>query len=97
MELQMNARQTFGRALVAVCALVALNSMAASHMGGEMKAGDMMKMEMMDKNKDGKVTRAEFVDMMGKMYDMKAKSMGVKGGGLDAAQLEAMRLWMYSQ
>jgi EF hand len=51
----------------------------------------------MDKNKDGKVTRAEFVDMMGKMYDMKAKSMGVKGGGLDASQLEAMRLWMYSQ
>jgi Ca2+-binding EF-hand superfamily protein len=46
----------------------------------------LLKMTMMDKNKDGMVSKKEFMAMMDKAYDMKAKAMGAKGGMLTEAQ-----------
>ena len=46
------------------------------------------KMEMMDKNKDGMVSKQEFMAMMDKAYDMKAKAMGAKGGMITEAQMK---------
>jgi hypothetical protein len=61
--------------LILVAALVATNSFAASHAAGEMKAADMMKMPMIDKDKDGMVSKAEYLEMAGKVFDMKVKEM----------------------
>ena len=72
--------KTLSRGLIVAAAFVAMNSMAASHAAGEMKAADMMKAPMMDTNKDGMVSKAEFLEMAGKVYDMKAKKMKAKGG-----------------
>jgi hypothetical protein len=71
MEIEMIAK-TLRRGLIVAAAFVAMNSMAASHAAGEMKAADMMKAPMMDKNK--------FLEMAGKVYDMKAKEMKAKRG-----------------
>lgn len=40
---------------------------------------DIMAMKMMDKNKDGMVSKKEFMDMMSMAWDMNAKKMNVKG------------------
>jgi Ca2+-binding EF-hand superfamily protein len=49
----------------------------------------MFKMEMMDKNKDGMLSKAEFLAMMGKAWDMKAKEMKVKGGMMSDVDFKA--------
>ena len=78
--------KTLSRGLVLAAAFVAVNSMAAAHVAGEMKVSDMMKSPMVDTNKDGMVSRAEFLEMAGKVFDMKAKEMKVTGGMMTAAQ-----------
>jgi hypothetical protein len=81
--MNMNVK-TLSRSLIVIAALVATNSFAASHAAGEMKAADMMKMPMVDKNKDGMVSRAEYLEMAGKVFDMKAKEMKGKDGMMTA-------------
>jgi hypothetical protein len=39
----------------------------------------LFKMHMMDKNKDGMVSKQEFLNTMAQVWDMKAKKMNVKG------------------
>jgi hypothetical protein len=46
----------------------------------------LFKMQMLDKNKDSMVSKKEFMAMMDKAYDMKAKAMGAKGGMMTEAQ-----------
>ena len=89
--------KTLGRGLIVIAALVATNSFAASHAAGEMKASDMTKMPMMDTNKDGMVSKEEFLAAMGKVFDMKAKEMNAKDGKLDAGQLNKLRSEMFMQ
>ena len=89
--------KTLSRGLIVAAAFVAMNSMAASHAAGEMKASDMTKMPMMDTNKDGMVSKEEFLAAMGKVFDMKAKEMGAKAGKIDAGQLNKMRSEMFMQ
>ena len=84
--------KTLSRCLVVASAFVAINSMAADPM-----MRDMMKMPMMDTNKDGMVSRAEFLDAMGKSFDMHAKDMKAKDGKIDAGMLEKMRSAMFKQ
>lgn len=47
-------------------------------------------MKAMDRNKDGMVSKAEFMMMVEKAYDEKARQMGVKKGMLSQTQLEEM-------
>jgi hypothetical protein len=47
----------------------------------------MMTTKGMDKNKDGMVSKKEFLDMMAKAYDMKAKEMKSDKLGMSEAQL----------
>jgi hypothetical protein len=39
---------------------------------------EVMSMKMIDKNKDGMVSKKEFLDMMAKSWDMNAAKMGAK-------------------
>ena len=86
--------KTLSRGLIVAAAFVAMNSMAASHATGEMKAADMMKAPMMDKNKDGMVSKAEFLEMAGKVYDMKAKEMKAQPVGMTMEQFKAFSKWL---
>ena len=89
--------KTLSRCLVVASAFVAVNSMAAAHTAGEMKASEMMKAPMMDTNKDGMVSRAEFLEMAGKVFDMKAKEMKVTGGMMTPAHFADLMRAMHGQ
>lgn len=86
--------KTLGRVLIAATACFALNSMADTL--PQAKINEMMSLKMMDTNKDGMVSKAEFLEMAGKVYDMKAKEMGAQGGKVNAAQLKEMGYAIFS-
>jgi hypothetical protein len=52
---------------------------------------EMMKMEMMDTNQDGFVSREEFLAAAAKMYDMAAAHMKAKDSKLTSVQLREFR------
>ena len=83
------------RGLIVAAALVSMNAMADTFPAA--KISEMMAFKTMDKNKDGMVTKAEFLEMAGKTFDMYAKEVGAKGGKIDAAQLEKLRTTMFMQ
>ncbi len=87
--------KTLSRGLIVAAAFVAMNSMAASHATGDMKPAEMMKAPMMDTNKDGMVSKAEFLEMAGKMYDMKAKEMKAKDGMMTHSQFQDFWISMH--
>ena len=77
-------RKAIGMAAVLSCATLSAQAETIE----DMKFGDLMTLKMMDTNKDGMVSKAEFQDMMGKLWDAKAKKMGVKGGRMSTADLD---------
>lgn len=57
----------------------------------------IFKMKSMDKDKDGMISKKEFMAAMDKAYDMKAKAMAARGGMLTEAQMqEFIRLLHYA-
>ncbi len=94
----------FATSIVIAAAFAASGSaMAASHasLGGPsgasgefMSFGDVMAMKMIDKNKDGMVSKKEFMDMMTKAWDMNAKKMGVKGENMTGQQFSDLLMYL---
>ena len=56
----------------------------------------MFKMERLDKNKDGMVSKAEFIEMMGKVWDMKAKEMKLKADKANAKEIEQILMYLHA-
>jgi len=55
---------------------------------------EIMSMKMMDKNKDGMVSKKEYMDMMSMAWDMNAKKMGVKGDKMTDAQFKEVLMYL---
>ena len=55
---------------------------------------EIMSMKMMDKNKDGMVSKKEFMDMMAMAWEMNAKKMGVKGEMMTDAQFKEILMYL---
>lgn len=82
-------------ALVAAAfAAAALALTAHAETMDDMRFGDIVTVKMMDMNKDGMVSRAEFLEMMGKVWDMKAKKMGVKGNRMTSAEFDEIAKYL---
>ncbi|MBL8325265.1 MAG: hypothetical protein JNJ89_09945 [Rubrivivax sp.] len=79
-------RRTALASLVTAVALAA--PIARAETMDDMRFGDVATVKMMDKNKDGMVSKAEFLDMMGQLYDMKAKKMKSKGGVMSSVEFD---------
>ena len=71
-------------------ALSSFGTAAHAQLDGDNSFDGMMKMAMMDKNKDGMVSKAEYLDMMAKVWDMKAKEMKVKSDMMTPADFAAL-------
>ena len=82
----MNAKQRI-TTLATACALAAVGTAAQAQTFEDMSFAGMVRMERMDKNKDGMVSKAEFLEMMGKAWDMKTKEMKLKDGQANAQEL----------
>jgi hypothetical protein len=55
---------------------------------------EIMSMKMMDKNKDGMVSKKEFMDMMSMAWDMNAKKMSVKGDKMTPDELAQLMQYL---
>jgi len=84
----MNSK-TFGRGLAATLAFFALNGMANTLPQARM--AEMMNLSAVDADKDGMVSRAEFLEAAGKMFDMAAKKMKLADQKMSAAQFKQFR------
>ncbi len=60
----------------------------------DMSFSGMAKLDHVDRNKDGMVSKAEFLEMMGKIYDMKAKEMKVKGDRMMPADFQQILMYL---
>ncbi len=83
-------------AVLVIATAVAGFSGVARAQEGTQEFKDLFKMVMMDKNKDGMVSKKEFMAMMEKAYDMKAKAMGAKGGMITEAQMNEFLKSLYT-
>jgi len=68
----------FATTVIAAAALFAAGSALAAT-SEYYPFAEIMSMKMMDKDKDGMVSKKEFMDMMSMAWDMNAKKMNVKG------------------
>jgi hypothetical protein len=78
-------------ALAAFAALGFYTSQVAANTLPAARYAEMMKIEMMDTNKDGAVSREEFLAAAAKMYDMAAEHMKAKDGKMTSLQLREFR------
>ena len=72
--------QRFIATLTAALVLGAAGTAVRAETADDMSFSGMFKLDRIDKNKDKMVSKAEFLEMMGKVWDMKAKEMKVKDG-----------------
>ena len=79
---------------LAILALAVLPLAASAQTFEDMSFDGMMKMQMVDTNKDGKVSKKEFLDMMGKMWDAQTKKMGVKSDAVTEAQMKEILMYL---
>jgi Ca2+-binding EF-hand superfamily protein len=80
--------------LCVVTAMLTLTGAARAETMDDMRFGDLMTLKMMDKNKDGMISKAEFLEMMGKVWDAKAKKMGVKGDKMTPAEFDEIAKYL---
>ena len=85
------------QSLVVFAAIVALGSFTApaSAANGELLPFDqMLLMGQADKNKDGMVSKQEFMKVMEKVWDMKAAEMKVKKNKMSGAEIDQLLMYL---
>ena len=89
----MQARRTI-TLIAASLALAAFGTTARAETQDDNSFSGMFVLTKMDTNKDGMVSKAEFLAMMGKVWDMKAKEMAVKSDKMSAEEVQKMTVWL---
>jgi hypothetical protein len=90
----MKARHLATLALAAAAICGTGSALAAGEAGEFYMFNDIMGMKMMDKNKDGMVSKKEYMDMMSLAWDMNAKKMSVKGDKMTPDQFKDLMSYM---
>jgi hypothetical protein len=76
--------------LAAAATLLAAGSVFAAGSTEYYPFAEITSMKMMDKNKDGMVSKKEFMDMMSLAWDMNAKKMGAKADMMTQEQFNQL-------
>ena len=91
----MNVKHIACGALLAASTLISGTAFAQAPANAEFYPfAEIMAMKMIDKNKDGMVSRKEFLDMMAMTWDMNAKKMGVKGEAMTRDQFGEILMYL---
>jgi hypothetical protein len=91
----MKPNQTAARLALAATLLAAGTAFAAGPTNAEYYPFQEIKsMKMLDKNKDGMVSKKEFIDMMNLTWDMNARKMGAKGDAMNADQFKEILMYL---
>ena len=87
----------FSKAMI-LCAALGASGVTMAQGAWDLKMyNDIEKFGTMDQNKDGMVSKAEFVKMMEKSFDTAAKKMGVKDGKMTEAQYKEFMEAVYAR
>jgi hypothetical protein len=89
----MKIQRTLALAATTLALLAAGTAARAETMDDNSFSG-MFTLAHMDTNKDGMVSKAEFLATMGKVWDMKAKEMAVKGDKMGTDEMKKMVEWL---
>lgn len=81
-------------ALIVTLAAASAFTPAFAETDADASFSGMIAMQRIDKNKDGMVSKKEFLDAMGKVWDMKAKEMKAKDDKFDAAQMQQILMYL---
>lgn len=87
--------KTITTSLVVAAALLGTQAPALASEVTQPEWAVMMTTKGMDKNHDGMVSKKEFLEMMAKAYDMKAKAMKADKAGITEAQLQEFLKSLY--
>lgn len=79
-------------ATLAIVAATALPLAVRAETVEDMSFDGLMKMQMVDANKDGKVSKKEFLAMMDKVWEARMKKGGMSGDSMSEAQFRQMIL-----
>jgi len=91
----MQFKKFTGAIAIASALFASGTAFAATPASGEFYPfAEIMSMKMMDKNKDGMVSKKEFMDMMSMAWDMNAKKMGVKGDNMTGDQFHEILMYL---
>ncbi len=90
----MKTRQTLA-ILFTTLALGAFGTAAHAESNDDMSFSGMFKSDRIDKNKDKMVSKAEFIEMMSKVWDMKAKEMKVSDKAMKFTMQQYEQVLMY--
>jgi hypothetical protein len=91
----MKPNQTAAAITLAATLLAAGTAFAAGPTSAEYYPfQEIMSMKMMDKNKDGMVSKKEYMDMMNKAWDMNARKMGAKGNVMTPDQFKEILMYL---
>jgi hypothetical protein len=80
--------------VAATVALAAFSTPVVAETNDDMSFSGMFKLDRLDRNKDRMVSRAEFLEQMGRMWDMKMKEMKVKRDLLTEQELQQVLMYM---
>jgi Ca2+-binding EF-hand superfamily protein len=87
-------RQRFIATVVTSIALSFGATMARAETAADMSFDGMVAMKKMDKDKDGMVSKKEFLEMMSAVWDEKAKKMSVKFDRMSAEQFREVVMYL---
>lgn len=91
----MQIKQLTGAIAIASSMLAAGSAFAAGPTNAEYYPfAEIMGMKMIDKNKDGMVSKKEFMDMMTMAWEMNAKKMGSKSDMMSDAQFKEFLMYI---
>jgi hypothetical protein len=91
----MSFRKLAGACALAACVLAGGSALAQSPVNAEYYPfAEIMSMKMIDKNKDGMVSRKEYLDMMAMAWDMNARKMGATEGKMTPEQLREVLMYL---
>jgi Ca2+-binding EF-hand superfamily protein len=83
-------------AAFAILAMAAAFSTTAARAetADDMSFSGMVEMKRIDKNKDGMVSRAEFLESMGKVWDMKMRQMKLSGERMTEKDFQQILMYL---
>ncbi|MRD48205.1 EF-hand domain-containing protein [Caenimonas koreensis] len=91
----MNLKTLASSLAIAAAFSVSAPAFAASHTNAEyFPFAEIMAMKMIDKNKDGMVSKKEFMDMMTMAWEMNAKKMKATGDMMTDAQFKEFLMYL---
>jgi hypothetical protein len=90
----MNLTRTFAIGFTSIALTLGSTATWANDVADNASFSGMWRMDYVDTDKDGMLSKAEFLAMMGKVWDMKSKEMKLKGDKMSGEDMKTFFRWL---